>query len=96
MLAPDRPKERTTLEAAARGSTVQQRMRPRLDGSTISDGSDSLNTRMIALNSSCVMMPEETVGLEMERAVLPMPARFISFQMGPDEPSMRPKRTASR
>ena len=96
MEAAERPNERATVAAAARGSAVQHRMRPRLEGSTISDGSESLNTRMIALYSSSVMTPAETVGLEMERAVLPMPARFISFQIGPDEPSMRPKSTASR
>ena len=65
-----RPKERTTEAAAANGRRVQHRMRPRLHGSTMSEGSDSLNTRMIALNSSCVMTPDETVGLETDSAVL--------------------------
>ena len=55
-----------------------------------------MNTRMMALNSSSVMTPAAMEGLETGRVVLPMPARFISFQMGPDEPSVLPKSTASR
>mmetsp|Transcript_25615 Transcript_25615/g.58293 ORF Transcript_25615/g.58293 Transcript_25615/m.58293 type:complete len:266 (-) Transcript_25615:35-832(-) len=96
MAAPERPKLRTMVAAAAMGRIVQWRMRPRLLGSTMSLGRDALNSLIIALYSVSVMVPAVTDCLQMERVVLDMPVWLSSFQRGPDEPSMRPYSTASR
>eukprot|EP00966_Prymnesium_polylepis_P265360 6130578-Prymnesium_polylepis.1 len=57
MAAPERPKVRTIVAAAAMGMIVQLRMRPRLLGSTMSPGRDDLNSAMIAEYSVSVMVP---------------------------------------
>eukprot|EP00966_Prymnesium_polylepis_P121132 2799476-Prymnesium_polylepis.1 len=45
MATPERPKVRTIVAAAAIGMIEQLRMRPRLEGSTMSAGRDDLNSR---------------------------------------------------
>ena len=75
---------------------VQLRMRPSELGSTTSAGRADLKTSMIALNSSSVMVPSMTAALLIGMVVAPIPAVFITFQIGPLEPSERPYRTVSR
>ena len=81
---------RTTVAAAASGRMVQFLMRPSELGSTTSAGSADLKDSMIALNSASVMVPAVTAALLTAMVVAPMPATFITFQMGPLDPSERP------
>ena len=69
---------------------VQLRMRPNEHGSTTSAGSADLKVSMMALNSTSVMVPAVTAALLIVIVVDPMPAAFITFQIGPLEPSERP------
>ena len=75
---------------------VQLRMRPSELGSTTSAGSADLKVSMMALNSASVMVPAVTAALLMVIVVEPIPAAFITFQIGPLDPSERPKSTVSR
>ena len=90
MLAGERPKVRTTVAAAARGRMVQLRMRPNEQGSTTSAGSADLKVSINAVYSASVMVPDVTAALLTTKVVDPMPAAFITFQIGPLEPSERP------
>ena len=45
---------------------------------------------MIALNSASVIISAMTAALLIAIVVAPMPAEFITFQMGPLDPSERP------
>ena len=78
------------MAAAASGMMVQLRMRPNEHGSTTSAGSADLKVSMMALNSTSVMVPAVTAALLIVIVVDPMPAAFITFQIGPLEPSERP------
>ena len=69
---------------------VQLRMRPSELGSTMSAGRADLNDSMIALNSTSVIVSAMTAALLIAIVVAPMPAAFITFQMGPLDPSERP------
>eukprot|EP00966_Prymnesium_polylepis_P113499 2624391-Prymnesium_polylepis.1 len=61
------------VAAAAMGRIVQLQMRPRLEGSTVSVGSDALNSVMIVLYSASVMVPAVTDGLLTARVVVLIP-----------------------
>ena len=52
---------------------VQFRIRPRLDGSTTDAGRAALKVDMIAVYSSCVMVPSVTACLLIVSVVEPMP-----------------------
>ena len=78
------------MAAAARGRMVQLRMRPNEQGSTTSAGSADLNVSINAVYSASVMVPDVTAALLTTKVVDPMPAAFITFQIGPLEPSERP------
>ena len=45
---------------------------------------------MLALNSASVMIPAITAALLIAIVVAPIPAAFITFQIGPLDPSERP------
>ena len=96
MLAGERPNVRTTVAAAASGMIVQLRMRPSELGSTTSAGSADLNASINAAYSASVIVPAVTAALLTAMVVEPMPAAFITFQMGPELPSERPYSTVSR
>ena len=78
------------MAAPANGKMVQLRIRPRLLGSTMSPGKEDLNSAMIAVYSESVMVLAVTDCLLTERVVEDIPVWFMSFQIGPLEPSMRP------
>ena len=87
---PDRPKVRTIEAAAATGMIVQLRIRPRLAGSAMSPGMEDRNSDMSASNSAPVTIPAVVAALLISIAVEPIPAWFMSFQIGPLLPSIRP------
>ena len=65
-------------------------MRPNEQGSTTSAGSADLKVSINAVYSASVMVPDVTAALLTTKVVDPMPAAFITFQIGPLEPSERP------
>ena len=78
------------------GRMVQLRMRPSEQGSTTSAGSADLKASIKAVYSSSVIVPAVIAALLTTRVVEPMPAVFITFQMGPELPSERPYSTVSK
>ena len=69
---------------------MQLRMRPSEHGSTTSAGKADLKASRRAVYSASVMVPDVTADLLTTKVVDPIPAVFMTFQMGPLEPSERP------
>ena len=84
MEAGERPKVRTTVGS---GQGQDGALADAAEGgSTTSAGRADLKTSSRELYSASVMRPDTTLALQIASVVAPMPAWFMTFQIGPDEP----------